>query len=73
MWGVMAPAGTPEAVIQRINTELNKALQQPDMREKILASGAGVLGGSPQEMGALYANDRQRLAPVVRDSGTRLD
>jgi len=73
VWGVMAPAGTPEAVIQRINTELNKALQQPDMREKILASGAGVLGGSPQEMGALYTNDRQRLAPVVRDSGTRLD
>ncbi len=73
VWGVMAPAGTPEAVIQRINTELNKALQQPDMREKILASGAGVLGGSPQEMGALYTSDRQRLAPVVRDSGTRLD
>jgi len=73
VWGVMAPAGTPEAVIQRINTELNKALQQPDMREKILASGAGVLGGSPQEMGALYTNDRQRLAPVVRDSGTKLD
>lgn len=73
VWGVMAPAGTPEAVIQRISTELNKALQQPDMREKILASGAGVLGGSPQEMGALYTRDRQRLAPVVRDSGTRLD
>ncbi len=73
VWGVMAPAGTPEAVIQRINTELNKALQQPDMREKILASGAGVLGGSPQEMGALYTSDRQRLAPVVRDSGTKLD
>ena len=73
VWGVMAPAGTPEAVIQRINTELNKALQQPDMREKILASGAGVLGGSPQEMGALYTHDRQRLAPVVRDSGTKLD
>ena len=73
VWGVMAPAGTPEAVIQRINTELNKALQQPDMREKILASGAGVLGGSPQEMGALYTRDRQRLAPVVRDSGTKLD
>ena len=72
-FGLVAPAGTPEAVIQRINTELNKALQQPDMREKILASGAGVLGGSPQEMGALYTRDRQRLAPVVRDSGTRLD
>ena len=73
VWGVMAPAGTPEAVIQRINTELNKALQQPDMREKIIASGAVMLGGSPQEMGELYAADRQKLAPVVRDSGTRLD
>ncbi len=73
VWGVMAPAGTPQNVIQRLNTELNKVLQQPDTREKIIASGAVMLGGSPQEMGELYAADRQKLAPVVRDSGTRLD
>lgn len=73
VWGVMAPAGTPQNVIQRLNTEINKVLQQPDTREKIIASGAVVLGGSPQEMGELYAADRQKLAPVVRDSGTRLD
>ena len=73
VWGVMAPAGTPQNVIQRLNTEINKALQQPDTREKILASGAVMLGGTPQEMGDLYTADRQRLAPVVRDSGTRLD
>lgn len=73
VWGVMAPAGTPQNVIQRLNTEINKVLQQPDTREKIIASGAVMLGGSPQEMGELYAADRQKLAPVVRDSGTRLD
>ena len=73
VWGVMAPAGTPQNVIQRLNTEINKVLQQPDTREKILASGAVMLGGTPQEMGDLYTADRQRLAPVVRDSGTRLD
>lgn len=73
VWGVMAPAGTPQNVIQRLNTEINKVLQQPDTREKIIASGAVVLGGSPQEMGELYAADRQKLAPVVRDSSTRLD
>ncbi|RKJ97295.1 Bug family tripartite tricarboxylate transporter substrate binding protein [Alicycliphilus denitrificans] len=73
VWGVMAPSGTPQNVIQRLNTELNKVLQQPDTREKIIASGAVMLGGSPQEMGELYAADRQKLAPVVRDSGTRLD
>lgn len=73
VWGVMAPAGTPQPVVQRLNTEINKILQQPDTREKILASGAGVLGGSPQDMHALYTTDRQRLAPVVRDSGTKLD
>lgn len=73
VWGVMAPAGTPQNVIQRLNTEINKVLQQPETREKIIASGAVMLGGSPQEMGELYAADRQKLAPVVRDSGTRLD
>lgn len=73
VWGVMAPVGTPQNVIQRLNTEINKILQQPDTREKILASGAGVLGGSPQDMSNLYTTDRQRLTSVVRDSGTKLD
>ncbi|MBO9678595.1 MAG: tripartite tricarboxylate transporter substrate binding protein [Acidovorax sp.] len=73
VWGVMAPAGTPADVVQKLNTEINKVLQLPDTREKILASGADILGGSPKEMGDLYASDRARLAPVVRDSGTKLD
>ena len=73
VWGVMAPAGTPADVVQKLNTAINKVLQLPDTREKILASGADILGGSPKEMGDLYARDRARLAPVVRDSGTKLD
>ncbi len=73
VWGVMAPAGTPADVVQKLNTEINKVLQLPDTREKILASGADILGGTPKEMGDLYARDRARLAPVVRDSGTKLD
>jgi len=73
VWGVMAPAGTPADVVNRVNAAVNQMLQQPDTRNKILASGADILGSTPKEMGDLYAADRARLAPVVRDSGTKLD
>lgn len=73
VWGLMAPAGTPPDTVQRLNAEVNKLLQMPDVREKIIASGADVLGGSPQDMARLYAADSTRLAPVIRESGIKLD
>ncbi|XAH22329.1 tripartite tricarboxylate transporter substrate binding protein [Xylophilus sp. GW821-FHT01B05] len=73
VWGLMAPAGTPPDTIQRLNTEVNKLLLMPEVREKIIASGADVLGGSPQDMARLYAADSARLAPVIQGSGIKLD
>jgi tripartite-type tricarboxylate transporter receptor subunit TctC len=73
VWGLMAPAGTPPDTIQRINTEVNKLLLMPEVREKIIASGADVLGGPPQDMARLYAADSARLAPVIHGSGIKLD
>ncbi|RYX96996.1 MAG: tripartite tricarboxylate transporter substrate binding protein [Comamonadaceae bacterium] len=73
VWGVMAPAGTPNDIVVKLNTEINKFLQNRDARAKIIASGADLLGGTPKQMADLYAGDRARLAPVVRSSGTKLD
>nr|WP_198970467.1 tripartite tricarboxylate transporter substrate binding protein [Xylophilus sp. ASV27] len=73
VWGLMAPAGTPPDTVQRLNAEVNRLLLMPDVREKIIASGADVLGGSPQDMARLYAEDSARLAPVIRESGIKLD
>ncbi|MBN8750552.1 MAG: tripartite tricarboxylate transporter substrate binding protein [Variovorax sp.] len=73
VWGLMAPAGTPKAIVDRWNVEINALLKQPDVRDKILATGADLLGGSPKALADMNAAERARLAPVVREAGIKLD
>jgi len=46
--GLMVPTGTPAAVIAKINAETNKALQMPDVKVKLMALGAEIVGGTPE-------------------------
>ena len=73
VWGLMVPAKTPEAIINQINAEVNKILDNPESKAQILSTGAEVLRGSPKDLETLYANDRARLGPVVKASGIRLE
>lgn len=73
VWGVMAPAGTPKPIIEKWNVAINELLKQPDVRQKILATGAELHGGTPQSMTDLYKADRERLAPVVKAAEIKLD
>ncbi len=71
--GVMVPSGTPAAVVQRLNAEINKALQSPDMREKLAVQGAEPLGSTPEEYGAYVRKELARWASVVKATGVTLD
>lgn len=73
VWGLMVPAKTPEAIINQVNAEVNKILDNPESKAQILSTGAEVLRGSPKDLETLYANDRARLGPVVKASGIRLE
>jgi tripartite-type tricarboxylate transporter receptor subunit TctC len=73
VWGVMAPTGTPKAIVDKWNAEINELLKQPDVKQKILATGAELLGGSPKSLTDLYASERARLAPVIREADIKLD
>lgn len=73
VWGLLAPAGTPKAIVDRWNTEVNAVLKQPDVRDKIIATGADLIGGSPKTLADMNAAERARLAPVVREAGIKLD
>lgn len=73
VWGVMAPAGTPDAIVRQLNEAINKVVLAPDTSKKIVESGAELITGTPEEMTKLYASDRARLAPIVKSSGTTLD
>ncbi|MDZ5456161.1 Bug family tripartite tricarboxylate transporter substrate binding protein [Azohydromonas lata] len=72
-FGFLAPAGTPKDVVARLNTEFNKALQQPDLRKRLGEEGADPAGGSPDQFAALIRDEIQRWGKVVKDAGTKLD
>jgi tripartite-type tricarboxylate transporter receptor subunit TctC len=72
-YGLLAPAGTPDAVIDKLNRETVKALNAPEVREKLLAQGAEPMPGSAQQFSAFMQAERARWAPVVRQAGVKLD
>ena len=72
-FGIFATGGTPPAVVQKINADINAILQQPDTVEKFAAQGAEVHMTSPQELATMLHNDIQRWAVVVKQSGATVD
>ena len=67
--GFLAPAGTPKAIIAKLNAEINAALKMPDVRAKLEAAGIEIQGGTPQEYAALIKSDLAKWGKVVKDAG----
>lgn len=66
MWfGVVAPAGTPKAIVQRINEEFQKAAKEPDLVRRINATGMIVRTSTPDEMGALMVAESRKVEALV--------
>lgn len=72
-YGLFAPAGTPAAVVARLHAEAAKALQRPDVRERLLGLGAEAGGNSPGEFAAFIAAETAKWSHVVRQANIRLD
>jgi tripartite-type tricarboxylate transporter receptor subunit TctC len=72
-FGLLAPAGTPGAVVTRLNRDINEALKAPDVRERFSGQGAVPLAMSPAEFSAQLKADLEKWAKVVRDSGAKID
>jgi len=65
-YGVMAPAGTPKPVIDRLNTALNAALANPDVKKTLEARGAVVVRSTPEEFDAFVKKDHARWGEVIK-------
>jgi tripartite-type tricarboxylate transporter receptor subunit TctC len=68
-FALSAPAGTPPAIVDRLNEELRRALQAPDVAAKLRAAGLVPNGGSPAAMTRIVADDVDRFAARVKDIG----
>ncbi len=71
--GLFAPAGTPPAVIARLNAAVNQVLQAPDVREKIANGGAVAAGGASESFAAFVREDYVRWGKIVKDAGVKLE
>jgi tripartite-type tricarboxylate transporter receptor subunit TctC len=71
--GVVAAAGTPRDIVTRLNGELTRILNTPEMKEFLAKQGTEVRTGPPEALGTFIVNEKARWAKVVKDSGVKLD
>ena len=71
--GWVAPAGTPKAVVDKLESELQKVIKDPATAKKIEAAGYQLVGGSAQDFAKLIAQEGPRFAKIVKDSGAKID
>ena len=72
-YGTFAPAGTPTAVIGRINSDINALLQQPDIRDVLAKLGMNPAGGAPDRLGGLVKSELARWGRVVKAARIQAD
>jgi tripartite-type tricarboxylate transporter receptor subunit TctC len=72
MWhGMVAPAGTPAPIVQRLNAEFIKATREPDILRIVMPQATDIFVGTPAEFGQRIASDTQRLGEVIRSAGIK--
>jgi len=72
-YGLMAPAGLPLEIVNRVNTELNAVLKSPEVRKKIADFGGEQGGGTPAEFDRFVASELKRYADIVKASGAKVE
>lgn len=71
--GFMVPTGTPPAVVAKMNAEFNKALQDPEIRDKLTAQGAQIAGGTPEAFDTFLRAELSKWKRVADSAKVRLD
>jgi tripartite-type tricarboxylate transporter receptor subunit TctC len=72
-YNMFAPARTPRPIVNRLNAEINRILQQPDVRERFHTLGVSPLSGSPDDLGKYLKFEVDRWAKLIKERGIKLD
>jgi tripartite-type tricarboxylate transporter receptor subunit TctC len=72
-YGIMAPAGTPRAIVDRLNAEVARVLGQPEIRDKFLTLGADPLPSTPERFAAVIRTDAEKSGRIIKAAGVRAD
>ena len=71
--GIVAPSGTPDAIIQKYNKALNEMFADPEFKKRWEGIGSEIVAGSPKEFGELIVSEAGRLGALVKGLGVQLD
>jgi tripartite-type tricarboxylate transporter receptor subunit TctC len=71
--GLLAPKGTPSAILERLQREAKAALATPEVRGYFNEAGIEIVGSTPAEMDAFFRDERERWAKVVKETGAKID
>ncbi|MBS0426916.1 MAG: tripartite tricarboxylate transporter substrate binding protein [Proteobacteria bacterium] len=72
-FGILGPAGMPKDIVAKLNADINKALQDPVLKQKLSGQGADVVGSSAEDFAKLIRDDIPRWGKLVKDSGAKVD
>lgn len=72
-FAIMARAGTPPAIIQRLNAEINRTIEAPEVKAKYEHEGAAMLGGTPEQLAKQLATDLDKWKRVVKEAGIKVE
>ncbi|HEY1460777.1 MAG TPA: tripartite tricarboxylate transporter substrate binding protein [Casimicrobiaceae bacterium] len=71
--GILVAAGTPRAIVQRLNADINAILKDPAVKSALNAQGFDLVGGTPEDFAQLIRSDSDKWAPVIKKTGARID
>ena len=71
--GILAPAGTPPAIVQKVNADWARVIAMPEVRDKLVALGFELTPTSPAEFGEMIRREMAKVAKVVKDANIRVD
>lgn len=71
--GILAPAGTPRSIVDKLNSELNLALEDEGVKTKLTAMGSEILKNTPDEFATFIRSENERWSKLVRDTGAKID
>jgi tripartite-type tricarboxylate transporter receptor subunit TctC len=72
-FALFVPAGSPPAVVQRLNQEFGKAMHSPEVKARFSEQGLDIVTSTPEELSALIRADTERLGKVVREAGVKVE
>ncbi len=70
---MLAPAGTPKPIVDKLNRELNAILDEPETQKRLLAMGAEILKGTPDEFAAHIKSEHAKWGKLVREMGVKIE